>query len=536
MSTSVSRIRLSVAVIVRDAAKALEETLAAVKPLGGEVVVLDTGSTDHTRNVAHEHGAVLVERAWDDDFSAARNYCLARVRGDWVLWLDAGETLSLEDAIQLREYVAHKAEPHSAYMLLVKVPPLAGNISGEQIGRIRLVPNLPGLRFSGRVRESLAASLASHGIQVEGLPWRIHRGLREHDPEHKQAKARRDIRIAELEIRERGPSPALLNCRGEAAQTLGDKAQAARHFRGAIDSSDRGSTEMQEAYYGLLTSLEGQPNARQVQLTTCLEALEVYPLDAQLLCAMGGYLQGLGRLDLATRAYQTAHQFGRVNPCTWHLDAMSEIAAVCYALALILENKDEEARRVLEDAVAAHPDSIRLRRHLIDVLVKQGASDVAMTHVDHLPSHTPHHEALRSAVRGACLASSKNWIPARAYLRAAYDAGCRDALLMRWLSITLLSLGESEAARAALLEWKSAEPASPEVHRYLEAIAAAIEGGSKDSTPAIPASPGSQDRLPAEGRRMRIDKPDPADPARAPLPNVGTSQRLRDPSEPPAAV
>jgi hypothetical protein len=58
---------------------------------------------------------------------------------------------------------------------------------------------------------------------------------------------------------------------------------------------------MLEGYYGLLTTFDGDPSQSDQQITACLEALEVYPLDAQLLVAMGGYMQNQNRLDLAAR-------------------------------------------------------------------------------------------------------------------------------------------------------------------------------------------------------------------------------------------
>ena len=93
MSPAETPVCLSVAVIVRDAAEALRETVVSVKEVADEVVVVDTGSTDDSRKVAQQLGARVFDHTWRDDFSAARNECLSFVRGAWVLWLDAGETL-----------------------------------------------------------------------------------------------------------------------------------------------------------------------------------------------------------------------------------------------------------------------------------------------------------------------------------------------------------------------------------------------------------------------------------------------------------
>ena len=478
MSLSEERPRLTVAIIVRNASEALAETLASIQDIADEIVVLDTGSTDDTKEVAHRHHAVLVLRDWDDDFSAARNHCLRHACGDWVLWLDAGETLEPADAQALRAFIDQQAEPVKAYMLLIKVPRLHGNIAGEQIGAVRLISNHAELQFSGRIRERLTESLYNNHIEVEALPWRLQRGENENEPQNKIRKARRNLRICDIEIAERGPLAHLLNCQGEAFSTLGDYRRAAELHRQALENADADSSEMLEAYYGLLTALDGDPQNRQTQLSICLEALESYPLDAQLLCAMGGYLQNQGHNELAMRSYQTAWQYGQVNPEVWHLDCLPEISASCFGMTLQLAGKDEEAQRVIEETLQQQPHSHRLRRQLIELHVKHARRDEAIAQIDLLPPDIPHREALRSAVRGACLAAEKSFIPARSYLEAAYQAGCRDLLCLRWLVSALLSVGDTEAAMPIIDEWRSLDPTNSEASQYLQAIEQA-SGGSQ---------------------------------------------------------
>jgi glycosyltransferase involved in cell wall biosynthesis len=85
--------RLSVAMIARDAEHSIAASLDSVREMADEIIVADTGSIDRTRHVALARATHVVTIPWIDDFSAARNACLDRVKGDWVLWLDAGETI-----------------------------------------------------------------------------------------------------------------------------------------------------------------------------------------------------------------------------------------------------------------------------------------------------------------------------------------------------------------------------------------------------------------------------------------------------------
>ena len=75
---------LSAALIVRDEERSLGACLASLKGLADEVVVVDTGSSDRSRDIAAEAGARVYDRPWTGDFSAARNYALDLAQGDWI--------------------------------------------------------------------------------------------------------------------------------------------------------------------------------------------------------------------------------------------------------------------------------------------------------------------------------------------------------------------------------------------------------------------------------------------------------------------
>lgn len=475
-----NRPRLSIVLIVRDAEELIVTTLRSISSIADEIVVADTGSSDQTVDRAKAHSVKVIQVPWIDSFSAARNQCFTHVQGDWLLWLDAGEHFVDDAAQQLRSFIDQGADPSRAYMMLISVPRSRETIAGEQVAQVRLVPNNPSIRFHGRIRETLFDSVQSLGLSVEGLPWRIHRPPSDNDPQLKISKARRNLRLAELEMSELGPGPRLLNCKGDALQILQDSEGAQRCFSQSIAASKPGSAEMLEAYYGLLTALDGIDETREKQLTTCLQGLEAFPLDAQLLCAMGGYLQSQGRLDLACRAYQTAYQHGQVDPQTWHLKDINQIAAVCYSLALQLQNNDKMAQKSLEEALDANRKSERIRRHLIELYVKQGHRDKALKLVDQRPLPVAQRESLRSGIRGACLASQNNWPAAKAYLQAAFRAGCRDPICLRWYAVTLVAVGDNSNAKMVLNEWAKVDPANAEVQRLLQTP---LNQMPKDSVP-----------------------------------------------------
>jgi len=516
-SPSISRSpHLSVAIIARDAEELLSATLLSVKSIADEIVVVDTGSKDRTTQIAREH-ATVVTQPWDEDFSAARNFAWDHLHGDWVLWMDAGEQLSADSAQAIRQFVLNQADPTAAYVLLVRLEAIDPQAGTEQVGRIRLLPRRDDLRFAGRVREQIRPAVDQADLRVEGLPWPILRPSRDHNPQVKADKARRDLHLAQLEKRDQGPSPRLLIAAGEALANLDQKPQAREVFRQAIATSERGGIEMLEAYYGLLTACDGDGEAEQDQIAIALEALEIYPLDAQLLCAMGTYLQAQQRLDLAVRAYETAFRHGQIHPETWHLKDIHEIAAVCLALAWQLQERHDLALGVLEEALEQNEGSSRLLRQLLDLHVQANRRHQALDLVDRLPGEPAGREALRSAVRGACLGSQQNWISALAYLKTAHAAGCNDPLCLRWLAVTLLSMGDFIAAEPILRQWQTIEPLNGEAQQYLlrvDQMRAAGEAGPP-LAPSASHLGGKHASAPldqglASGPHVRVDAPAPS--------------------------
>jgi len=87
--------RASVAMIVRNEAAGIGRAIRSAQRLRcvDEVVVLDTGSTDRTLEIARDLGATVFEEPWTDDFAFHRNQCMDRCRNDWILSLDGDEEL-----------------------------------------------------------------------------------------------------------------------------------------------------------------------------------------------------------------------------------------------------------------------------------------------------------------------------------------------------------------------------------------------------------------------------------------------------------
>ena len=95
------RIFISQCMIVKDEEKNIEKALSWGKGVMWEQIVIDTGSTDRTAELAGKLGAKVFHLEWPEDFSAAKNYAIQKARGDWIVFLDADEYMTEEDAKKL---------------------------------------------------------------------------------------------------------------------------------------------------------------------------------------------------------------------------------------------------------------------------------------------------------------------------------------------------------------------------------------------------------------------------------------------------
>ena len=218
--------RLSAALIVRDEERFLDGCLRSLDGHVDEVVVVDTGSTDGSMEIARTHGVVLAERPWDDDFSAARNTALDLATGDWILYIDADERFSVQG--DLRRVL----DDPVAVAALVR---FRNRQCLTRYWETRLFRNRPDIRFIGRIHETMVPAIrgivdAGEGRIVEAPASIDHLGY-EGDLSHKH---RRDIPLLEAQLEQDGWRTYLWYTLGLARQGLGDDAGAEAAWESAI--------------------------------------------------------------------------------------------------------------------------------------------------------------------------------------------------------------------------------------------------------------------------------------------------------------
>ena len=124
--------RLSMSSIVKNEAATLAQCLASIRDIVDDIVVVDTGSSDHSKDIALQHGARVFDLPWPDSFAAARNESIRHATGQWLLRLDADEYFDEANRDKLRRLVAELNDDNTAYVMQQRSA--AGNGSATLVG------------------------------------------------------------------------------------------------------------------------------------------------------------------------------------------------------------------------------------------------------------------------------------------------------------------------------------------------------------------------------------------------------------------
>ena len=164
---------LSLCMIVKNEEKHLARCLSSVQNVVDEIVVVDTGSSDKTIEIAESFCAKIFHFDWVNDFSAARNFALSKCTGDWILYLDADEELNHDSIEEVKRYKSHK--PAGVYCTVKSLGSASAN--GSVIIYPRLFAKVPKVEFVGKVHEQIIDSLKKNKIPlIESEIEIIHHG------------------------------------------------------------------------------------------------------------------------------------------------------------------------------------------------------------------------------------------------------------------------------------------------------------------------------------------------------------------------
>lgn len=155
-------LKISLAMIAKNEEKRIARSLKSVQYCVGEMIVVDTGSTDGTKEIARSIGATVLDYPFQGDFSAARNFSISACREDWILVLDADEFFPISPRFLLEAAVEEPNEgdnPYKGFYILRHNYENGDQELTYSDYVLRLFRNRKGVQYRHRVHETPEESL-----------------------------------------------------------------------------------------------------------------------------------------------------------------------------------------------------------------------------------------------------------------------------------------------------------------------------------------------------------------------------------------
>lgn len=214
---------ISLCLIVKNEAENLVKCIKSVRNLTQEIIVNDTGSTDNTISLAKEQKALVFQTNWENDFSKARNFSIAQARSDYILIMDADETINQKDLSKIFDLIEKKPKsafsfPTRNYLKINDIPdcqPCLGEYPEEEKGyfgwvksdKVRLFPNGLDIYFQNKIHEIVEPSLVKANINILNADVPIHHFGYSKPAEHQKEKAKMHQEILKEQIKQTPNNP-----------------------------------------------------------------------------------------------------------------------------------------------------------------------------------------------------------------------------------------------------------------------------------------------------------------------------------------
>lgn len=277
---------VSLCMIVKNEEKYLDKCLKSVQGKVDEIIIVDTGSTDRTIEIAQKYDAVISHFKWINDFAAARNFSINEAKSEYILILDADEYF--DDNVNMQIDLAHEKD---YYKLMIKNYHSKGQVLFHQ--NVRLFKSGIGLSYSGKLHEQLNTyDEGANYIGVESDILIHHVGyLPEVIVDRGKKKRNYDIMVKELEE----------NPTGYSYFNMGTVYMHDEHYDKALDMFKKSySLSKDKKYVKSLLALMGgclhQLNRTEEGVRLLLDAINAFPQYTEFHYKLGVLYQDIGYL------------------------------------------------------------------------------------------------------------------------------------------------------------------------------------------------------------------------------------------------
>jgi tetratricopeptide (TPR) repeat protein len=293
---------VSACLIVRNEEAYLAECLDSIAGLVDELIIVDTGSTDSTREIAARFGARVFEFPWVDSFAAARNQTLRHATGDWIFWLDADDRLDAANREEFQKLTTQLTFAAGAYVFKCRCLHEEGSSSSTVVDHVRLFRNDPRLKWTYRVHEQILQSIRTIGMPVSWSPVTVtHVGYAVEGA--RVRKLQRDMRLLQLEDQDHPNDPFTQFNLGCLLLESGQPAEALERLNQSLKTSHPGDSIVRKVY-AQIALCHRHLGHEAAYLGTITQGLGHYPHDAELLTMMAKHHEELSDWELAVGCWR----------------------------------------------------------------------------------------------------------------------------------------------------------------------------------------------------------------------------------------
>jgi len=304
-------IRLSQCMIVKNEEKNIERALSWAKGVAFEQIVVDTGSTDRTVEIAERMGAKVLHFEWIDDFAAAKNYALEQASGDWIVFLDADEYMSHDHArliIPLIENII-TLYGNMAVSLVSKLAQVRDDGSISQIDhQQRIFTNRSDIRYERPIHESLKLPAGTFPVSENDILI-LHTGYSQ-SVYNDTGKLERYIKLLKKALKLDPEDVKSKFYLAEAFHTSGNTEEAVPLYREALIKTDREKSAYEwfriRAFYRLTAILINDTKAYDEAYALAEQAFHEFPGHVNFCCLYGISMYNQEKFQNALEAFKKA--------------------------------------------------------------------------------------------------------------------------------------------------------------------------------------------------------------------------------------
>lgn len=349
----------------------LPACLQSVSSVADEIIVVDTGSTDKTVEIAKEFGATVIEYQWRNDFAAARNVALAHATNPWILSIDADERLL--NPAELRALLQQTPETISG--ILVNCRSVVHGDGGDtQFSSLllRVFRNHPAIRFEGIIHEQVTDSMTKWDLAFVPSAITLHHIGYALSPEEMRNKQLRNLELLNQAIATEPTNSYLHFQRAKTYLAMNNPLGAEHDIQQALLYAPVGGTvRPQVLNYGAVAAF------RLGDTTLCLEraaeSLQHVPDQPFSHFIMAECYTSRGEYSDALASYMNVHHAIERNDTTARLVGSLEVPLVriafCIGRSYLALADVENASRYFEAGLLLHPDDVECRIGLAHVAV-----------------------------------------------------------------------------------------------------------------------------------------------------------------------